>query len=100
MPGNGLGITADLLLVSLRTCIVSRSDQQSKVLAQHGTISDISRRLVPCAVNTPRVTDSNRHRRMDATHPAKLAGQFLWAAPRWPARSPQVYSAMNLLSTL
>src|SRR5256712_2138932 len=36
--------------------------------------------LVPCAVNTPRVTASNRHRRMEATHPAKLAGQLLCAA--------------------
>src|SRR5712691_11412390 len=45
IPGNGLGITADLLLVSLRISIVSRSAQQSRLLAQHGTISDISRRL-------------------------------------------------------
>src|SRR5215467_12437771 len=45
MPGNGLGIIVDLLLISLHACIVSRSAQQSKLLAQTDTTSDISRRL-------------------------------------------------------
>ena len=55
--------------------------------------------LVLCVVNTPRLTASNRHRRMEVTHPAKLAGQLLCAAlsaahtPTWETPGMQQHTA-------